>query len=825
MEEGKVKFDCCNSNGLTSLHLASKEGHVDVVSFLLENKIDVNQATKRGNTAIHIASLAGQFEIAKLLIDAGANVNCQAQCGFTPLYMAAQEGHQAIVGLLLYNGADQTVCTDDGFTPLAVALQERRQEVVEILLKDDVGGRVKLPALHVAARLNDIKAAALLLQSEYSPVENPDGSQYPYVEESEMSETTEMTPKLEPRKLMINQTTESGFTALHIAAHYGNHGMTALLLKRNVIVDFEAKENITALHVACKRGHAEVVKLLIDHNADPCFETKDGLTSFHCAARGGHTHILEYLLDAIPIAKREHFIHRKTKNGLSALHMGCQHNRLDIMKYLILEHNISIDDTTNDNLTALHIACHCGHLEIAEFLLEHQADPNFQALNGWNPLHVACKKNRVEISYLLLEYGADPLSRTSSGLTPVHLAAYAGSLEILKTFFSLDENLKEIMKAVNERNEGVIHMTVRSGNLEVLTYLLEMNINVDSGTSNPICSQNIASPLQVACRLGNLKAVEILLSYGADTNRQLNDGSTFSAPLQIAIRSGHLNIVKLLVDADNIDLEITDKFAPAKAGNPVYQCFSPLLLATSVGQLTIVKMLLNEGASPDPLASQCSILHVAVYYEHLEIVEFILEFLDQESVIELLRKPVFCNMFNVLHISCCRISPQSLDISKAILDKQQLFDIQLENTRTLNGYTTLHYSCLMDNAILTKILTNEYSAMVNTSDSNGLTPTHICCIYGSTECLYVLIEKPDLKLETLSKSGFSPLSMAAHFGKLLCASTVLSQTVMPYTVPRNADGSLTKVEPLLCSIMSSHAEISLLLIDRLAEIYEQKEVS
>lgn len=53
----------------------------------------------------------------------------------------------------------------DGFTPLAVALQQGHQEVVTLLLENDTKGKVRLPALHIAARKDDTKSAALLLQS------------------------------------------------------------------------------------------------------------------------------------------------------------------------------------------------------------------------------------------------------------------------------------------------------------------------------------------------------------------------------------------------------------------------------------------------------------------------------------------------------------------------------------------------------------------------------------------------------------------------------------------------------------------------------------
>jgi len=57
----------------------------------------------------------------------------------------------------------------DGFTPLAVALQQGHDKVVAILLENDTKGKVRLPALHIAAKKDDTKAATLLLQSEHQP--------------------------------------------------------------------------------------------------------------------------------------------------------------------------------------------------------------------------------------------------------------------------------------------------------------------------------------------------------------------------------------------------------------------------------------------------------------------------------------------------------------------------------------------------------------------------------------------------------------------------------------------------------------------------------
>lgn len=48
-------------NGLNALHLAAKDGHLEVVRELLKRGAVVDAATKKGNTALHIASLGNLF--------------------------------------------------------------------------------------------------------------------------------------------------------------------------------------------------------------------------------------------------------------------------------------------------------------------------------------------------------------------------------------------------------------------------------------------------------------------------------------------------------------------------------------------------------------------------------------------------------------------------------------------------------------------------------------------------------------------------------------------------------------------------------------------
>lgn len=66
------------------------------------------------------------------------------------------ENYNHKICVILYRGS--------GFTPLLVAMQQGHDKVVAVLLESDTRGKVRLPALHIAAKKDDVRAATLLLE-------------------------------------------------------------------------------------------------------------------------------------------------------------------------------------------------------------------------------------------------------------------------------------------------------------------------------------------------------------------------------------------------------------------------------------------------------------------------------------------------------------------------------------------------------------------------------------------------------------------------------------------------------------------------------------
>ncbi len=154
-----------------ALSMACRNGHAQVVRYLLEKQPDLSFRSYLGATALHWAYFGGSREVIGQLLEAGADptardatlhctprafgVAVAASWGFdfivrrlladdpqlanavdshtSPLHEAGRGGHSQVVRLLLENGANPDVRDGDGKTPLEIAVARGHETIVQLV--------------------------------------------------------------------------------------------------------------------------------------------------------------------------------------------------------------------------------------------------------------------------------------------------------------------------------------------------------------------------------------------------------------------------------------------------------------------------------------------------------------------------------------------------------------------------------------------------------------------------------------------------------------------------------------------------------------------
>jgi len=152
----------------TPLHLASKNGHVDLALMLIERCADASAQTKDGSTALHLASCHGHVNLAQMLVERGADASAQRKDGRTALHLASQNGHMNLARILVGRCADGSAQREDGSTALLLALENGHVDLALMLIERGVDvsaqNEYRSTALHLASQNGHMNLARMLVE-------------------------------------------------------------------------------------------------------------------------------------------------------------------------------------------------------------------------------------------------------------------------------------------------------------------------------------------------------------------------------------------------------------------------------------------------------------------------------------------------------------------------------------------------------------------------------------------------------------------------------------------------------------------------------------
>ena len=124
--------------------------------------------------------------------------------------------------------------------------------------------------------------------------------------------------------------------------------------------------------------------------------------------------------------------------GLTALHLACCSDRVQIVKALITAGAL-LNATDTAKCTALHSAVSVRHVQVVAELVTAGANLEVRDLSSRTPLHLAV--GFMDILGLLLTAHANIEARDEEGRTPLHLAAECAHLPTIRALVSAKASL------------------------------------------------------------------------------------------------------------------------------------------------------------------------------------------------------------------------------------------------------------------------------------------------------------------------------------------------------------------------------------------------
>nr|CAD7433893.1 unnamed protein product [Timema monikensis] len=277
------------STGDTALHIASRQGNLGIVKFLVEEwtaKNCVEVCNFDSKTALHEAAQFSQPHVVKYLIKQGAEVNALKRADWTPLMLACTKvGPDAleIVNILLSNGAKPQLHNKDGWTALHLASREGDVNIVSAVLSADcslikLGSHNGRTPLHTAALHGQDSVVALLLKHIKDSVDIPDSCGLSPLLEAVRSGNINLVKHFINAGASLNHVDALGHSSVHLAAQTGSLSMIKFLVqecKQNVN-SLSDKTGLYPLHCAARSNKVSAFELLLSLGADPAVRDAKG---------------------------------------------------------------------------------------------------------------------------------------------------------------------------------------------------------------------------------------------------------------------------------------------------------------------------------------------------------------------------------------------------------------------------------------------------------------------------------------------------------------------------------------------------------------------
>jgi ankyrin repeat protein len=326
----------------------------------------------------------------------------------------------------------------------------------------------------------------------------------------------------------------------------------------------------TALMMASRSGNVDAVRVLLEHGAQVnSRETWGGTTALMWAVSEHHPDVVKLLIErGADVSAKSNFVPSASGRGFEGTTpVGPKSNQ-------------GIEEFASGWLTPLMFAGRENDVESARLLIQSGADLNAVGGDGKDALSLALFNGSYDVASLLIDNHAKVNQADAQKFTPLFWAVDRRNMETAPNFPWMVTTdplplIKKLLDAEADPN-AVVNSTPRA--------------HMREGSPRIV----FATALMRAAFAGDIELVKLLLAHGANPHILSSDRET---TLMAACGTGFINgyhrqrspserleVVKLLIDLGE-DVNAADSYG-----------ITPLMVAANLGEITIVKYLIDKGA-------------------------------------------------------------------------------------------------------------------------------------------------------------------------------------------------------------------------------------
>lgn len=305
---------------------------------------------------------------------------------------------------------------------------------------------------------------------------------------------------------------------------------------------------LSSFHLSCLYGNLDIAKFIFEtilsKNYHLITNSDEKETPLHLACEGGHSDIVQYLITLGEYFKRQ--VNFYDYQSRTPIIVACQNGSLKCIQILTDTGKVTFDMKKKKHLPLIEASSN-GHLDIVKYLLsQNVVSVNEVNSKGITSLQASILNNHPKVAQLLIEYGAVDHCNDSKLCELYMDACRASNLQIMKILDSKCQIPYEKVEKNIKWGDKFMQQACLLENKEMVAFLLSKNCNFDQVDLSANVKNDWSS------------FMDFLIQNNADLNRRVNN----KQPLIVTtIETGNLKRVKKMISMGaTLDIEIISDF-------------------------------------------------------------------------------------------------------------------------------------------------------------------------------------------------------------------------------------------------------------------------